>query len=157
ELHGLLEIAPVLEVDRLVEAVLVVHLLDQLRCRPLAEERLGGTPRQRPDPDEDEDRQPEQDRDEQQESANDEPEHLVPSACRKAPFVGPGGPGPTRATDWTSRSTRSRSTECRPGSARSRARSCRTPAPGSCGRTGRPAGSSSACCSPACRARCAWT
>ena len=75
ELRGLLEIAPVLHIDGLIEAVLMIDLLDRRGCRAFAEERLGGAARERPDPDEDEDREPEQDRDEQQKSANDEPEH----------------------------------------------------------------------------------
>ena len=75
ELRRLLEVLPVLHVDRLVEPVLMVDLADRLRRRPLAEQRLRGAAGQRPDPDEDEDREPEQDRDEQEQTADDEPEH----------------------------------------------------------------------------------
>ena len=100
----------------------MIDLVDRLRRGALAEERLRRTARERPDPDEDENREPEQDRDEQQESANDEPEHSklqsLPSACQTV--CGAGLAGPTNASDWTSRSTRSRRTECRPGSGRTR-------------------------------------
>src|SRR6476646_9626746 len=102
----------------------MVDLLDRLGRRPLAEQRLRGAARERPDPDEDEDREPEQDRDQQEQSTDDEPEHecLVESrfkpAAKKGPW-GPAEPAPT-AEQLPSRPTRWRRTGCRPGSARSR-------------------------------------
>ena len=78
-----LQVAPVLDVDRLVEAVLLLDLPDRLRRRPLTEQRLGGTGRQSPDPEEDQDREPEQDRDEQDQPADDEaePRFSSPAGC----------------------------------------------------------------------------
>ena len=52
----LLHVLAVLDVDRLVEAVLVLDRRDGLRRRPLAEERRGRPARERPDPEEDQDR-----------------------------------------------------------------------------------------------------
>ena len=48
-----LQVAPVLDVDRLVEPVLLADPVDVLLRRALAEERVGRAPGQRPDPDED--------------------------------------------------------------------------------------------------------
>ena len=77
--HGL-QVAPVLLVEWLVEAVLVAHLRDRLVGRPLAEERLGGRSGQRPDPDEDEQGEPDQDRDEEDQPADGEAEHGAPTS-----------------------------------------------------------------------------
>src|ERR687895_90116 len=87
EAAGLLDEAPVLLVDRLVEPVLPLDLRDLLSGRALSEEGLGGPARQGPDPQEHEDREPDQDRDEKQEPADDESEHGA-SAGAVAGFSG---------------------------------------------------------------------
>ncbi len=74
-LREVLEVPPVLLPDRPVEAVRALDLLDRLRGRALAEQRLCRPSRQRPDPEEEQDREPEQDRDEQDQSADDEGKH----------------------------------------------------------------------------------
>jgi hypothetical protein len=61
-----LEVAPVLDVERIVEAVLVTDLRDRLLGCTLAQERLGRRSGERPDPEEDEQREPEENRDQQQ-------------------------------------------------------------------------------------------
>src|SRR6266516_4093163 len=71
------EVAPVLDVERLVEPELKPELGDGPRRRPLTEQCLRGRSREQADPDEDEERDPEQDRDEQEQSADDEAKHLV--------------------------------------------------------------------------------
>jgi len=53
----------VLDVDRLVEAVLVLDRCDSLGSRPLAQERGCGAAGERPDPEEDEKGDPDEDRD----------------------------------------------------------------------------------------------
>ena len=73
--EGRPEVAQVLDVDGVVEAVLPLDLRDRLRRRALAEQRLRGPAGQGPDPREDEDREPEQDRDEEQQPADDEAKH----------------------------------------------------------------------------------
>jgi hypothetical protein len=75
-----LQVAPVLLVDRLVEAVLLADLRDRLVRGPLAEQRLGRRPGQRANPDEDEKRKPDQDRDEQEEPADGEAERGCPTS-----------------------------------------------------------------------------
>ena len=77
ERRELLQVGPVLLVDRVVQAVLLVDRGDLLRRRPLAEERRRRAARQRPDPEEDQDREPEQDRDQEEEPADDEAQHVV--------------------------------------------------------------------------------
>ena len=81
--HGRVEVAPVLHVDRLVEAVLVADACDLLGRGVLAEQCFGRRARQGMNPAEDEDGQPEEDRDEQQQPADDEAKHLVspPVVC----------------------------------------------------------------------------
>src|SRR5262245_51362757 len=71
-----LQVAPVLDVERLVETVLLTDLSDSLGSRVFAEQRLGRRSRQESNPPEDEDRQPEQDRYEKQQPADDEASHL---------------------------------------------------------------------------------
>jgi hypothetical protein len=75
-----LQVPPVLLVEGLVETVLVADLGDRLVRRPLAEQRLGRRARQRPDPEEDEERQPDQYRDEQEEPADGEAEQCAPTS-----------------------------------------------------------------------------
>ena len=82
QLHDrLVEVAPVLDVDRLVEAELVVDLRDRLRRRPLAEQPLRGPARKQADPDEDENRDPEENRKEQEQPADGEAKHLSSAGC----------------------------------------------------------------------------
>jgi len=69
------EVPPVLDRQRLVEPVLMAIGRDELRGRALTEERLGRPAGQRPDPEEDQERNAEQDRDEQQQPADEKPEH----------------------------------------------------------------------------------
>jgi hypothetical protein len=57
-----LRVAPVLDVDRVVEAELLSDLGNRLLVSPLAEQCLGGRSGKGPDPHEDEDREPDQDR-----------------------------------------------------------------------------------------------
>ena len=71
-----LQVAHVLDVDRVVEAVLLPRFRDRLLRRPLAEDRLRRRPREGSDPEEDEDREPEEDRDEQEEPTDGEPKQL---------------------------------------------------------------------------------
>ena len=74
------EVGGVLLVDRLLEPVLLLVPLDELRRRALAEERLGGPARERPHPEEKDEREPEQDRDEQQQPSDDITQHR-PDDC----------------------------------------------------------------------------
>ena len=75
--EGRPEIAQVLLRQRVVEPVLLVDRLDLLLGGALPEQRRRRAARQRPDPEEDEDREPEENRDEQQEPADDETQHFV--------------------------------------------------------------------------------
>ena len=80
-LPDVLEIAPVLNGEGLVEPVLALDLRDCLRRRPFAEQRLCRAARKVPDPEEDQDREPEEDRDEEEQPADGEPKHRgVPPA-----------------------------------------------------------------------------
>ena len=126
-----LQVAPVLLVERVVEAVLVADLRDRLVGRPLAEQRLRRGAGQRADPDEDEEREPDQDRDEQQQPADGEAEQSAPTSSSA------GLPSFDRLSP-TRRSGRSRTAPGRPGSACSRRRSTGTPAPASCAAYGTP-------------------
>ena len=74
------EVLPVLNVDRLIEAVQVTDLCHTAGRRTLSEQRVRRAARQRVHPEEDEDRDPEQDRNEEQEPADDESQHLRPPA-----------------------------------------------------------------------------
>ena len=114
---GLDEVAPVLDVQRLVEPELVADLCDRLRRRPLAEERLRRRARQQADPDEDEERDAEEDRKEQEQPADDEAKHLIRRLL----------PPHTPRTS----TGRSRTARAIPGSGCSRRRSSGTPAPAS--------------------------
>jgi hypothetical protein len=71
------QVAPVLNVERLVEPVLLADLGDARRCGALAEQSLGRAAGQCPDPAEDQDRQTEEDRDEKKEPADDESQHVA--------------------------------------------------------------------------------
>src|SRR6185312_3912919 len=130
EVPDRLQIAPVLLVDRRVELVLVPDLRDELRRRPLAEQRLRRRARQQPDPPEDEDREPEKDRDEQEQPTDDEAKHLI---VRR--------PCPWRHL-LTFRNGRWRTAPARRGSACSPAPSSGTRAPASSARTGSSGGTS---------------
>src|SRR5262245_61907423 len=66
----------VLLVDRLVQAVALLVLLNELWRSALTEERVDRAPGQRTDPEEDENREPEENRDEKQQPADDVSEHL---------------------------------------------------------------------------------
>jgi hypothetical protein len=77
ERDDVLHVLVVLLVDRPVEPVLPVDLGHRLRGGPLAEQRLGGSAGQRPDEQEQEDRQADQDRHEQDQPADDEAQHLA--------------------------------------------------------------------------------
>src|SRR5689334_4217472 len=70
-----LEIAPVLNPDRLVEPVRVVDRGDPLRCRPLPQEGRCRPSREEAQPQEQQDRQAEQDRDQLQQTPYDEGQH----------------------------------------------------------------------------------
>ncbi len=99
----LLEIGPVLLLDRLVEAVLLVDRRDLIRGRPLAEQGRRRAARQGPDPEEDQDREPEQDRDDEDEPADDEAQHVV----RRTLVLPPTSPAsPARTTRSSSGSSR---------------------------------------------------
>ena len=68
-------VLPVLDIDRLVEAVQVPRLRNPSRRRALAEQCVRRTSRQRVHPEEDQDRDAEQNRDEHQEPADEIPKH----------------------------------------------------------------------------------
>src|SRR5207248_5229206 len=72
-----LQVRPVLDVDGLVEAVALAVRLDESRRRALTEERLGRAPWERPDPEEDQERDAEEDRGEQEQPADEIPKHSV--------------------------------------------------------------------------------
>src|SRR5207244_13237269 len=119
-----------LHVDGLVEAVVLPVGPDERRRRALAEERLGRAARERPDPEEDQERDAEENRDEQEQPADEIPKHLVvPAAQLEIPTV-------------LRRREPERTDRFRPGSACSPSPSSGRREPASSARTEHPAGTS---------------
>src|SRR6266550_224487 len=97
-LERCLHVLLVLDEDRAIEAVLMPQLGDRRRGRPFAQQRLGRTSGQRPNPGEDQERNPDEDRKEEQQPADDETKQLR----RRLRALRPSSDQPSETSEYRS-------------------------------------------------------